>query len=350
MSELRACLFICNRYIRDLSVGLLLLLTAVQILSFTHVSEASDESKERAVEVISKSASSEFIRSYSLASFQEMDLIDRQYHLPIILAQSLDGETNLTAQQQAGRRQVLSHYFYALPAGSQAPILKQAIFNSLISSIELDVAKKLIDLSAPGGNEDRFKSICALTRDIAAMGGEKNPTAETLLLLPDLYSSNLVKLLSEEKNLPNRKCKLSEGDRNPSSLTEIFGKFQNKYNPIAEALPPQRTPIEVITKPKNICSLTGIRAIFADAVEQIERFRPDLRVYIVDESMTCPVYGLVLKDPKKIYRFYSGSFRDDQILPFKFKDIDELMTVLRVADRTTAPRTEKQPTSTETKK
>jgi hypothetical protein len=263
-----------------------------------------------------------FQRTYSFETYQQLDQTDREYALPELLIASQDPKANLTYEQKRNMQYVLSQNFEPLPEDVKSRLAEKAIWMSLLGGND-DLTRNLVKKFIPPYSEDRTKGLCKLATSIATMvtGSNQIPTVKDFLKLSPESLRLFSSLMKNGTSLTDEKCKFNSHDEG-LTLKQIDQEISKQLS-----LQTLNAPsAQVAATSKKACQLSDIESIFKESMEKIEKGGPQARVYIGIEKLVCPLYGLMMKDPKGKFRFYPNNLRDDAIAPIEFSSLKELMS------------------------
>jgi hypothetical protein len=277
----------------------------------------------------------QFQRTYSFDTFQLLDATDRDYALPEALIASLDPNSKLTATQQTGLRHVLSQHYDTLPEAAREAIERKVFWMAFLGG-QPALAQKVAAKFLSPYPDQRGKQLCTLVRDSTQMVLYKGetPTIHYLMKLGAEQMGLLATLIDSNKEVGNEKCPLGDDDKQPLSLKEMRAEIIKaglaplaKENPSGNATAQVRTP----------CRLAEIKSIFQDAITSIETNGPKTKVYLGMHRMTCPIYGLVVRDPRASFRYFPDSYREDVVPGLRFKSADDIIAMFQVVPSSQTP-------------
>lgn len=272
-----------------------------------------------------------FQRTYSLEDFQQLDSTDRAYAVPEALLSSLDPNSNLTRDQRTRLKHVLSQYYETMPQIARESIERKVFWMAFLSgnpSLVRNAAEKFLSPYP----DIRERQLCNLVRDSTQMVLYTNekPTIHYLMKLGTEPMEVLATLIESNKQIGNEKCALGETDAEPLSLKEMRAEII-KAGLVKESKESKKdVRSEMGSRPKTECLVSTIKSTFADAIASIEKGGANTKVYLGINSMACPIYGLVVRDPKSNYRYYPDTYREDIVPGIQFKNADDIANMFQI--------------------
>ncbi len=290
-----------------------------------------------------------FKKSLTFEDFQHLDSVDREYAIPEIIIESLNPNSKLRADQKIGIKHVLSQYFDTMPLNAREAIERKVLWISFLTGMP-GLGQNVADKFLSRYPDQRGQQLCTMVRDATEMiryKGEK-PTIHYLMNLGREQMGLLAKLIDANKASIDEKCQLGDEDTKPLSLKEMRAEIVKAG--LAPAFKDSPGDQAASARLRTPCKLSTIKSTFDDAISAIEKGGRKTKVYLGLHSMTCPIYGLVLKDPKEVYRYYPDSFREDFVPAVRFKSADDILAMFQIVPTSPAAGPAQNTNSGSTKK